>query len=226
MLKSLVSGIKLYLDKRLKEQRDETDERIADAKWHETTTAQLFSETVTTTLQGGYNTGTLTYSLPITSDTLKVIFDGVEYTCYKIPLNNTTGYGGIGKAGPNFTEFPFCVLVTPSGNLIYTQTDGEHTVSAIAETVTTTQTFKNEVKKLSNVIQIISGVTTTEEVNNALQDGKLLYFYNTVTDATRPALRIITGHSTLTDRYDFTPSDTSIIAVASDGMFRVLRSTN
>lgn len=194
------------------------------AGWKTTGEVALFDENVTTVAGNDGNSATLTYAESITADTLKVTFDGVEYTCPKIPLGVGTAYGGVGQEGPDFTDFPFAILSGPTGNRIYTQTAGEHTISITAETVTTTETFKNEVNKLNNVVQLISNVTTVLEITNAMQEGKLLYFYESVTDPTRPKLHIITRESTATDMYDFIPEDTGIIAVKADGLFRVLES--
>lgn len=200
--------------------------QIENAQWKEEGTQELFSETVTTVAGNNGNSASLTYAEPITADTLKVTFDGVDYTCPKISGVGGIAYGGFGETGPDFTEFPFVISFGSASNIIYTQTAGEHTVSATAETVTTTETFKNEVNKLSNVVQLISNVTTVLEITNAMQEGKLLYFYESVADPTRPKLHIITRESTATDRYDFIPEDTGIIAVKADGLFRVLRRSN
>lgn len=345
MLKSLVSGIKLYLDKRLKEQRDETDERIADAKWHETTTTQLFSETVTTADDGygivsgtlaytgditsdtitvtfngeeyvcnridgpavshiyggwdvetnspkfdeipfaittgtpfgnliytqtagtytisvstktvtttdtfkqavndiagwkteseavlfdenvttaawsGGNIATLSYAEPITADTLKVTFDGVEYICPKISGSGFVAYGGVGETEPDYTEFPFVIMSDGRGNSLYTEVAGAHTISVVTDTISYTDAFKEGVHKLSNVVKLVDGVTTGAELTNALQDGKLLYFYYGEDSSVSRTLHIITGPSTLPDTYKFIPEDNTVRAVIANDVFRVL----
>ena len=188
MLKSLVSGIKLYLDKQLKEQRDETDERIADAKWHEATTTQLFSETVTTVDQSGVNRATLTYSEGINSDVLIVTFDGVEYTCPKNTSGPVTYYGASydpSTGGFDFTDFPFGMYSMTdevSGdiiNQIATETAGEHTVVVVGETTNYTDAFKNGVK--ANATMVVNftvsgeGAYTADKTNadiiNAFYNG-------------------------------------------------------
>lgn len=160
MLKSLVSGIKLYLDKRLKEQRDETDERIADAKWHETTATQLFSETVTTENSGPFNVATLAYSEFINADTITVIFDETEYTCDKLSQIGTTSvYGAPAtESGCDFSEYPFLL---GSGNneggvlnMLYTETPGTHTISVSTKSTTYTDAFKNAVQTLSGAVEV------------------------------------------------------------------------
>ena len=173
MLKSLVSGIKLYLDKRLKEQRDETDERIADAKWHETTTAQLFSETVTTEGDDAY-WGGLAYRGAINADTLTIVFDGETYVCPKQEYEGTFYYGATydGETDTyDFTEFPFVFCTSPHGgyseNYVQTVTAGTHTISASAKTITYTDTFVEAVKSIAGSGGI-KEVETIEEADIAV----------------------------------------------------------
>lgn len=152
MLKSLVSGIKLYLDKRLKEQRDETDERIADAKWHETTVTPLFSETVTANESPFGGMASFTYDEFINAETIIVTFDGVKYTCDRsFPSDDSHSYYGAtdSESGYDFSEYPFSISseINEVGTLnsAVTQSPGEHTVSVSTESTTYTDEFKEGV---------------------------------------------------------------------------------
>ena len=172
MLKSLVSGIKLYLDKRLKEQRDETDERIADAKWHETTATQLFSETVIADDAGGVGYASLAYDEFINADTIIVTFDGVKYTCdiQSSALGST--YGAISsESGYDFSEYPFSLSSENREvgvlNTLCTQTPGTHTVSISTESTAYTDRFVKGVNKIAGwkeevAKQLFSEAVTTE----------------------------------------------------------------
>ena len=89
----------------------------------------LTDESVTTT-QGEFgNAGALAYSTLIDADTIKVTFNGTEYTCDKALSDGVVLYGGAGEQELDFSEYPFAITSAPGmGNPIYTETAGTYQV--------------------------------------------------------------------------------------------------
>lgn len=142
---------------------------------------QLFSETVTTADDGeGFNVGTLAYASTIDADTLAVTFDGTDYECNRIDAFGSHFYGGFNN-GPDFTEYPFFIDVEPEGNMLYTQTAGTHTVTAVTLATVTSTAFNNAViTSMGNGLfpmECIPNVTTYDEMLSAKEARRLLYFY-------------------------------------------------
>lgn len=80
----------------------------------------LFDGNVTTEAQQiGEPTGTIEGLTEITADTIKVTFNGTEYTCEKVD----DGYGD-----STFTEYPFFIDSWQGSVLIHTQTAGTYTL--------------------------------------------------------------------------------------------------
>lgn len=110
------------------------------------TVAEVFNETVTTEKpaeEAPSAKANLAYSQTITADTLIVTFDGVEYTCPKQnPVEWVSVYGD-----ENFSQIPFRIVSSSSGNTLYTENAGEHTIKAeiIEYSATITPCFKNAV---------------------------------------------------------------------------------
>lgn len=129
----------------------EIEAEIQNAQWKTETSTQLFNETVTTVAGVHGNEATLSYSELITADTLKVTFNGVEYTCPQIMgSGGIAGYGGFTETGPDFTVFPFLIITgVAGGNMVYTETAGTYSVSAGAENTTYTDAFKKGVAENS-----------------------------------------------------------------------------
>lgn len=155
-----------------------------DQKWHDTTTEQLFSETVTTVASELSDEGvaSLSYSNPITADTIKVTFDGVEYICEKhISMDdNIYVYGGF----DGFSEYPFYIESEDRGgdtaiNEIHTATAGTHTVSATTDVVITTDTFKQAVNDIAGwkteTSEQLFSETVTTVLNNGVNEATLDY---------------------------------------------------
>ena len=95
----------------------------------------LTEESVTTTAQGSYNLGNLSYSQEINADTITVTFDGTEYECNLINLDGDNGYGGwnISTGEIDFSNYPFALIsefnaTTSDGTTLFTATAGTHTV--------------------------------------------------------------------------------------------------
>ena len=150
MLKTFVSGIKMYLDKVVTQLRDEVG-------WKSETTEQLFSETVTTTSRYGTVNAYLTYSEPITADTLIITFNGVEYTVNKIASGDFSYYGGM-DAGSNldFSVYPFALSCDAWGsNKLYTETAGTYTLSVVEPIVDYSDEFINGVIKFSGGAKLV-----------------------------------------------------------------------
>ena len=109
----------------------------------------LTDESVTTAVVGNnpFSWGFFAYSEPITADTIKVTFNGTEYTCDKISTQGGGGYGGVGNTGPDFSEYPFAIISgTRDGktrNTLYTESVGTYQVKieALEETVETSECF-------------------------------------------------------------------------------------
>lgn len=100
----------------------------------------LTEESVTTSAQGDFNYGELSYSQFINADSITVTFDGVEYECPRIAAEYGNWYGGVDQSDPDFSEYPFVVLsLSGLGNNLYTETAGTHTIKIEdVETIATT----------------------------------------------------------------------------------------
>ena len=107
-------------------------------------------------LDGGF--GTLSYSDPITADTLYVTFNGVEYTCPRIETYfGSNAYGGFASSRVDYSEFPF-VIMSPdpsSGNNMIGTNQSSCVISATGNVVTYEDAFEQGVKKLSDVPEYI-----------------------------------------------------------------------
>lgn len=105
----------------------------------------LTDESVTTVLPEGhdYPEAQLAYSTPIDSETIKVTFNGTEYTCQK---NEQGGYGALWNgASLDWSEYPFSIGYDTdfNANLIFTETAGTYQVKieVYGETVETSECF-------------------------------------------------------------------------------------
>ena len=86
----------------------------------------LTEESVTTAIEQGASAaiGLFAYSERITADTIKVTFNGTEYTCNKIDDDGVACYG----AFDDFSEYPFLIESSESGNYLDTETAGTYTL--------------------------------------------------------------------------------------------------
>lgn len=133
---------------------------IQNAQWKTEGTEQLFSETVTTVTS---EETSLNYNEVLNADELIVIFDGTEYVCERVNLGGNFGYGGVTSSGLDFTEYPFCIVSVDmhdggADTTLFTQTTGEHTVSASIPSIEYTDTFKNAVESLSGYTEVTEPV--------------------------------------------------------------------
>ena len=140
--------------------------------------AQLFNETVTTTVdEDGFFSGFLAYHNFISADVIQVTFNGTAYTCEKSePSTGVCVYGGVEATGPDFTKYPFALLSNESGiNMIYTETAGTYAISAFSLTIETSDIFALAAKSASQEVFIATvNVTTWQEIYDAFNSGKIV----------------------------------------------------
>lgn len=143
---------------------------------------QLFSESVTTAASQGQPAprAMLVYSTQITAPSVTVNFGGTDYEVNAMINENTYIYGGMGGSGPDFSTYPFCIISTPSANMIYTETAGTYTVAVSTSGIAVSDNFSNAVNQCVDTSAIPmrceDGVTTLTEVTTALLSGQLIYF--------------------------------------------------
>lgn len=142
----------------------------------ESSSQQLFSETVTTSGDGSYE-AELSYSQLIVADTITVTYDGTEYVCASIEAGV---YGApYSDGGFDFSEFPFN-LETTSGAAAYliTQTAGEHTIAAtVAVTNVQISTDFDAAVAAVSLFVATAQATTWQEVYDAVAAKKLAFVY-------------------------------------------------
>lgn len=145
--------------------------QIENAQWKTEGDVTLFDESVTTATMGPVSIATLSYAKQLTADTLKVTFNGVEYTCNKLNMGDVVQYGARNTSdGYDFSEYPFSIESTyydggSVDNAIITETPGTYTVSASAETVTTTETFNSEVQKVAKLNGFVKETSNPSEAD-------------------------------------------------------------
>ena len=154
-----------------------------DCGYECTENVTTIEETVTTVLDGIYNTGMLSYSQLIDVESIKITFNGTEYECPIIVAPYGNVYGGVNQATtqPDFSQYPFAIFSSATmGNQIITETAGTHTVKIEIEeeTITTTPCF-DKARGYSCVEEIATlteetVITTMGEGGNAAQ-GDLSY---------------------------------------------------
>ena len=147
---------------------------------------QLFSESVTTTDQGGMNMGTLSYNVQITRSSITISFNGVEYemtaTVSVSPMGDVYLYGDLVEGVPDFTTYPFAISSQPNGaNYIVTQSAGTYTVVASATGAEVGALFRDAVSSAlgGGIFPFLceDGTTTYDEMHIAQDRGQLMYFY-------------------------------------------------
>ena len=121
------------------------------------TVTLLTDESVTTVFDEVNNSGKLAYSTSIDADTIRVTFDGTEYTCNAQEGEMGTLYGApMGEEGLDWSEYPFQIS---SGlrNDIYTKTAGTYQVKieTVEEVVETSECFKKAVASSLETKEIV-----------------------------------------------------------------------
>lgn len=92
------------------------------------TVTLLTDESVTTVADEVMNSGTLAYSTSIDADTIRVTFDGTEYTCNAQEGQMGTLYGApMGEEGVDWSEYPFRIS-SGLGNILFTESAGTYQV--------------------------------------------------------------------------------------------------
>jgi len=173
---------------------------LMDRGWDVETT-ELFSETVTTADDGsGNNVAVLSYEEPINADTITVTFDGTDYVCGRIDYNGGRFYGGFSTSpvGPDFTSYPFFIMNRANESTLYTETVGEHTVSAAIPTLQASANFTmavtgaaqpivdDAIASVPTPLLVTIGTTTWSQVNVALKAGRPAFVWNHTTQRNQP----------------------------------------
>lgn len=140
-------------------------------------TTLLTNETVTTVENDGHNGAVLAYSSLIETDTLKVTFNGVEYTCPNITVVDGEGLYGAPydseSGNTDWSEYPFiiasCQVDGVTTNYIETQSAGTYTVKieALSTTAEVTECFQMAVEKIVSPSVIIDVDASTEASTSA-----------------------------------------------------------
>lgn len=196
----------------------------------ESSSQELFSETVTTTGDPDYPEdgvwGALAYSTLITADTLTVTFNGTDYVCQRIVMGGPSAYGGYSNGAPDFTDFPFAIVSSEFmgsiNNNITTASAGTYAVSASAtsSSIETSPAFDAAVASVVDTstmpMECVSGVTTHADMRLAYSSGRIMFFkpYDNAW-----SIRFITDFSS--DSVTFIPSIPNVTATFVDGVFTV-----
>lgn len=130
-------------------------------------TTTLCNETVTTELDGDHNVAYLSISDQITAETLDVTFAGTKYTCAR----NGDSYGDSDGA---FSTYPFRLY---DDGTLYTASSGTYAVKveAIEVSVEISASFAKAVVNAVPIMKMTEGVTTWQEVNDALASGIIVF---------------------------------------------------
>lgn len=153
-------------------------------------TTLLTDESVTTVTDGRFARSTLAYSTPIDANTIKVTFNGTEYVC---DSHEDKGILAYGAPMGDFSEYPFSLASVEGANMLITENAGTYRVKieALEETIETSECFKKAVESVMpaiptpSVLQLIPGVTTEAEVEQANANGTLMYVQNGVNPSSR-----------------------------------------
>lgn len=134
----------------------------------------LTDESVTTVREEGNASAEalLTYSSEINAETIKVTFDGVEYTCQY----DDGGYGARYNYETDSTDwstYPFQIFWDGDGNYFTTETAGTYQVKieAVGEVVETSECFEKAVKSASEPLAVrVTGDNTTSQLDKTWQE--------------------------------------------------------
>lgn len=192
----------------------------------ESSSQQLFSETVTTETDPSYPDepawGDFAYSTQITADNVTVTFDGTDYVCIKVNLDGSNAYGGLSDDAPDFSTIPFLIVSDPGENAICTATGGTHTVSVAgtSQSIETSEQFQTAVDSVVDTstmpMECISGTTTIAEMSAAYGAGRIMFFKSREQLIQTKYITGIVG-STVT----FIPEDSSVNATFVNDVFTV-----
>lgn len=191
-----------------------------DNGWDVSST-QLFSETVTTVAGQMGNSAQLAYTGTDTPNSMTITFDSTDYAC---PLQSSGGQYWYGAPSPSdWSTYPFVVLYMSGAWILVTETAGEHTVSAITNTLDVSDSFKTAVESCidTSAMPMLceSGIATFSEMQRASADGRILYFKAYGNESTNTAY--ITGFN-LADGVFFIPENTDIRVAFDNGVFTII----
>lgn len=113
-------------------------------------TTLLTDESVTTVFDDVMNSGILAYSTSIDADTIRVTFDGTEYTCNAEEALAGKTYGApMGEEGVDWSEYPF-QIASGLRNDLYTESAGTYQIKieTVEEVVETTPCFEKAVNSV------------------------------------------------------------------------------
>ena len=180
-----------------------------------TESTQLFSESVATATAEGEPApvGALAYSEFITAPFVTVLFNGIDYTVPMIDNSFAYIYGEIGNDGPNFTNYPFCIVsINGGGNMIYTEIAGTYTIGVTAIFIEVGDMFKRAVMNALGgggfPMLCVSGVTLYSEMDMARETNRLMYFYTNrhgcffVADVGSTPITIVPTNPSITAEFD------------------------
>lgn len=148
----------------------------------------LTDESVTTETSSDGNMSVLSYSEQIVADTIRVTFDGVEYSC---PLLNDGSYGApfdLEELAFDWSEYPFNLLRDNGNNTLTTQTAGTYQIKieVFEATVETSECFKKAVRDACHIKLVMGGdgygtVTlapmSAKDAWDALENGSEILIY-------------------------------------------------
>lgn len=147
-----------------------------DNGWSAQTT-QLFSETVTTVADEPDAFGTLAYSNEINATQLTVTFNGTDYKCERVDIDD--GIYSYGDADGSYSVYPFRIVSANGVNTLSTENAGAYTVAAGVVEIEISDNFESAVVEATpnNDFEIVSGTTTYAEAYAAFIGKKNVYYF-------------------------------------------------
>lgn len=201
-----------------------------DNGWAVESSSETFvNETVTTADSGNGNEAQLSYSSLITSETIIVTVDGIEYECPCTEVSGAYLYGGVTESFEyDFTVYPFALKSTPpppflpggnNQNTFATETAGTYSVKieGVSVSLEVSDAFSDAcnacVDTSTMPMLCVSGTTTYAQMNVASNDGRMLYFKSGGTGT-----RLITGftNDVSATAVRFIPDDGSAMTAGFD----------
>lgn len=109
---------------------------------------------------------------------MTIVFDGTAYTCERQSSGGDYWWGA--PSPSDFSEYPFDVLWKGGTWYLITETAGTHTVTGSAKSVETSENFRSAVNSFVDTSMMpmlcVSGTTTYDEMAEAYDSGRILYF--------------------------------------------------
>lgn len=192
------------------------------------TKTPIYSGSVTTTESDMGFSDNIDVEWPSTMpDIIAVTFEGTEYTAPKV-MDNPLGiaYGAFDNEGSqDFTEIPFHVLVASGQTLFLTSAAGDYSASISVLSIDTTNEFNTVMDSVIDQavstmpMPVIPNVTTSSEVEEAMSNSRILYYYDDSIGKYHIATTPSIGESTT---WTFSPSlSDGSSAFLSNGVFTV-----